>query len=197
MVEFCLSKSTYNIINVHRTVHPNVHRNVQRTVHGTVHRTEQRTVHRTEFPIPGYKSFFKTRSANKQGGGVGFFVKQGLNVEILENLSFFDEHIYESLVIKVEIEKDKWAVFVSLYRPNTPVFHLTLNQQLDFFLQRYKQQIDEISKLKTKFFIMTDANLNLFNIQNDEVVENYIQYLSEKGAKNVISKATQLLLQAV
>lgn len=61
--------------------------------------------------IPGYqKIVHKTRSSEKSrrnlGGGVAFYVRDGLEFEILETLSTFEEKTFESLFIKIKITKN-------------------------------------------------------------------------------------------
>jgi hypothetical protein len=52
--------------------------------------------------LPGYQNLlFKTRENNVQGGGVGFYVKEGINVTVLTELSVFHDRIFDSLFIKI------------------------------------------------------------------------------------------------
>jgi len=49
--------------------------------------------------LPGYHELvFKSRS-NARGGGVGFYIREGLNFKVIDELSLFNERIFESLCV--------------------------------------------------------------------------------------------------
>ena len=72
------------------------------------------------------------RSNNVQGGGVGLFVKEGLKINVMENLSIFIDQIIETQFIEVETSPGHTIIVASIYRPNT---HSTLTStaQLEQF----------------------------------------------------------------
>ena len=86
------------------------------------------------YDLPGFqKLIFKVRDKSR-GGGVGFYVKSGLNYYINNNFSAFHERIFESICIDVEFKAGKKIRFVNIYRP--PGNHPFLSQcdQLAAFL---------------------------------------------------------------
>ena len=77
------------------------------------------------YNLPGYSSLvYKTRDMNTApnpncGGGVGFFVNNCFKYEILEEESLFLPGVYESLWIKVQVDKTKFKIIGNINRPNT------------------------------------------------------------------------------
>ena len=66
--------------------------------------------------LPGYQPLvFKSRS-NCKGGGVGFYIKEGIKFSWIDEFSIFHEHVFESVCIEVEFSNRK-ILFISIYRP--------------------------------------------------------------------------------
>ena len=67
--------------------------------------------------IPGFQRLtFKSRFLNR-GGGVGFYVRSGFSTKIIEELSVFQDGIFESICIELGYSTGKVVRFVSIYRP--------------------------------------------------------------------------------
>ena len=74
--------------------------------------------------IRGYHSLiYKTRCSTglkaNIGGGVGFFLNNKWEYEILDKLSIFKPHVFESLFLKIYIDQNKYIIVGNIYRPNT------------------------------------------------------------------------------
>ena len=54
------------------------------------------------------------------GGGVGIYLREGLNYELLEKKSIFIKGLYESIWLLVKLPKGKNVILGNIYRPNTP-----------------------------------------------------------------------------
>ena len=66
-----------------------------------------------QYTVDGYHPlFYKIRDKSglnaNSGGGVGFLIKSNIEFEILESLSIFKNHIFESLFIKIFINKNDY-----------------------------------------------------------------------------------------
>ena len=59
------------------------------------------------FNIPGYQKIVIKTRLNSRGGGVGFYVKEGIKFSVVENLSIFNEKVFESICIQVESSNNK------------------------------------------------------------------------------------------
>ena len=65
--------------------------------------------------IPGFQRLiFKSRSLNR-GGGIGFYVRSGISTKIIEELSVFQDGIFESICIELGYSTAKVIFFVSIY----------------------------------------------------------------------------------
>ena len=71
--------------------------------------------------LPGYQKLITRTRENNNRGGVGLFVKEGINIKVRENLGVFIPHMYESLYVEIvpdDNNKTKKVIGV-IYRPNT------------------------------------------------------------------------------
>ena len=68
--------------------------------------------------IPGFKFYYKTRAFSR-GGGVGFYINENLNSQIIENLTPFHEKIFESITIQITQNTKKLflQIFIDLPPP--------------------------------------------------------------------------------
>ena len=105
----------------------------------------------------------------------------------LKNLSYFHEHLFESIAVKVNISDKKSIIIVSLYRPP-----LTNREHKTFFLDKFKELLSQLKALKIPFLIMTDSNLNLMHIENDSFVEDYLTCMQDYDAVQLINKVTRI-----
>ena len=80
-------------------------------------------------------------------------------VKLIENFLFFNEQIFESICIQIEFSVTKKVNFISIYRPpcNHPL--LSVNQQLESFLDTFAELLVNIGTTET--YICTDSNINL------------------------------------
>ena len=62
-------------------------------------------------------SFINRTRQTKNGGGVGMYISKHLEFKIREDLTVFDEEIYESLFIKVQFQEAKNKIIGIIYRP--------------------------------------------------------------------------------
>jgi hypothetical protein len=69
-----------------------------------------------------------------RGGGVGFYVKDGLSFKIINELSPFEEKIFESLSLQVSYPGKPPVLLTTGYRSNGIIVNITQNQQMDRFL---------------------------------------------------------------
>ena len=78
-------------------------------------------------------------------GGVGLFIKDGIDYKIRNDLSVFIPHVYESLFIEFPSSSSKTNNIVGvIYRPNTPphanmdIFTTTLHVTMDMINSEHK-----------------------------------------------------------
>ena len=99
------------------------------------------------FYLPGYqRMFYKTRSLSR-GGGVCIYVRNGLKVKEMDDLSLFNDKIFESLCIQVEIDSGKKNLILLaciLYKPPGNHPFLSQGQQFDSFPESYEELLSKI-----------------------------------------------------
>ena len=148
------------------------------------------------YDLTGYKQLlYKTRDMNTSpnpncGGGVGFFVHNSLQYEVLEEESVFISGVYESLWIKVKTG-NKFKIIGNVYRPNSaPKANLKTAISIHESI---------ISKIKTKKIhskcsieIASDFNVDLLKFQEHELTSTYLDLLLSFGLLPAITKPTRI-----
>jgi exonuclease III len=99
------------------------------------------------FVIPGYKPLICKKRRGMRGGGVGFFVKEHLTVQILDQLSPFENKIIEAVTISVAYPDKKPVILTSLYRSNCLIQNVTPSQQMERFIDKCAELLTQIQNL--------------------------------------------------
>jgi hypothetical protein len=137
----------------------------------------------TNFSIPGYSKLeFKVResqgrSCNNTGGGVGLFIDEKYEYQVLEEFSLFIPHVFESIFIKVKSEKDKFIIVGNVYRPNNgPLANIN---RFNGILSELLTSIKNCANLKRNdgIVLLGDYNINLLQSLNHNPTNDYLEIL--------------------
>ncbi len=86
--------------------------------------------------LHGFKPLIYKKRRNMRGGGVGFYIRNNLNGAIVEELSPFENKIFESLTIELSYPSSKKPVLLTnAYRSNGTIQNVTQTQQMEQFLE--------------------------------------------------------------
>ena len=113
--------------------------------------------------IPGFNIITKSRST-KRGGGVGIAVKTGIQYDIIN--SPFIEAVFESIGVKLEIGKKKYAIYSIYCPPKTPI-----SKVLD-----YIKQIKMSTSKGVKIILAGDYNINILDSTNSEFLDTLSEW---------------------
>jgi hypothetical protein len=135
--------------------------------------------------IPGFQRIvFKHRSRGN-GGGVGFYIKNGLNFKLVNPpFDTFTDKIFESLTVELYYNVNstvKKIIVTNIYRSPTPVAGLTPAMQNDAFMDKFNLLLDYLSSTNCDSYILTDSNINLLDIYDNEMANGYFNTIIEKG----------------
>jgi hypothetical protein len=141
--------------------------------------------------IPGFQTFvYKTRSNMRGGGGgVGFYVREGLTFKIIENLSPFEQKIFEAITIQVSYP-NKTMLLTSAYHSNGPLPNLTATQQIDRFHISFGELLSKLNSSRLTSYVFIDSNINLLNMYSEDASQ-FINNVLSNGFIQQVMKATR------
>ena len=113
------------------------------------------------FNISGYHPITYNCRKTLKGGGVGFYIKKELSFNVIDDLSIFQERIFESKCIEVEYPSGK-VLFISIYRPPGNHPYLTNSQLLAAFQENLEFIFNKVGNRNC--YILTDSNIGLLEI---------------------------------
>jgi hypothetical protein len=111
------------------------------------------------FPLPGYKPLICKTRVGMRGGGVGFYIKNHINVQILSELSPFENKIIEALTIRATYPDNKSVLFSCIYRSNGPIHNLSAQDQFDRFILKFDDLLSAIQSKKEESYVFLDSNV--------------------------------------
>ena len=131
----------------------------------------------------------KNHNSNIVGGGVGVWISNEYKYEQLDNISIFQEGIFESIFIKIFTNKEKYKIVGNIYRPpggNIREF----NSILDDLLSHLKTNVN--TKKASEILLMGDFNINLIKHDSHIPTSEYLDILLSHGQKPLISLPTRI-----
>ena len=90
---------------------------------------------------------------SKTGGGVGIYLKNGLEYKLREECNLSDSEVIESLFLEITVPHGKNTIVGSVYRPP--------NQNTATFLDKFNDILSSISKDNKHCYVMGDFTLDL------------------------------------
>jgi len=144
------------------------------------------------FVIDSYHNIIHKSRQSRQGGGVGFYIKNKFNYKVLDNLSTIVDGIFESLVVCVEAGSKKF-ILANIYRPNTSLHNISPSEQLDLFNMELANLLEQISNLNKPAYICGDMNIDLLKINTHNPTETYFDNISAFGFLQLITKPTRIV----
>jgi hypothetical protein len=152
--------------------------------------------HPTLLELPGYQSIvYKNRSSGK-GGGIGFYVRNGLSFKIIEPpFRHYINQIFESLTLEITESSNnnhRQYVITNIYRSPTLVRGYTVTEQYDEFFEKFEQQLMFLNSLKKSSYVFLDSNINLLNVGNNNFVASYLDIICNNGFVLTNFKATRM-----
>ena len=129
------------------------------------------------------------KQRTRQGGGVGYYIKQEFSVDICENDSIFIDGIFESLTVKIKCG-NKDIILSNFYKPNN---YKNVSKRVvdESFQENFTKLIKQINDKNLPSLIVGDSNLDLFKVVSDTNVQNYTNTAISEGFLNVTFKATR------
>ncbi len=143
------------------------------------------------FGLNGYNLQFRTRTIHK-GGGVAFYVSTDLHVEVLEELSVFQEKIFESLFIKVHVSDKNSFIIGNIYRSPSTNIGSTPSEQFNSFLDILSNILDQLSSLNQKVYLVGDFNCDLIRFKDHPKTLEFIDKLFSCGFIQLINHPTRI-----
>lgn len=135
------------------------------------------------YALDGYTRIEKHRT-NTTGGGVAIYIKNKYQFQIREDLSVFNEGIYESIFAEVTLNKNKSILVGEIYR-------LSTTSQSDF-METYDTTCATILSENKDFIIGSDSNLDLMKLDTDSYIQNFLDCNFSNGITPVITKPTRV-----
>ena len=112
------------------------------------------TIKSCEVHIPGYK--FVRRDRNRQGGGVGFYIKTSITLFVV--CSNLNVPTLENLCIKIRKPNSKPFLIATWYSPPC--------SSVDLFLY-YESILEKLDSFGLEYYLLGDLNCNLASLQYD------------------------------
>ena len=134
----------------------------------------------TRYLIPNFNMY--ANSYTSSSGGVCIYIRENLVCNVIHNLNYTEQYI-ESICIECTVDSELFVFRVIYRRPGTNI-HL--------FNQTFTGIPNELKIKKRKCYIMGDFNLNLFDFDRNNEVQNFVDSIYSYGFYNLINRPTRV-----
>jgi exonuclease III len=143
--------------------------------------------------LHGFQPIIFSGRTGMRGGGVGFYIREGLLFNRLNNLSTFHEKTFECLTVELQYPNRK-IIISNIYRSPNPPPRSSPTEHMNQFLQLFNNHLESLNNLNKTSFVFLDSNINLHLIQTDPVPLNYLNTIVSNGFIQTITRSTRLTL---
>ena len=133
------------------------------------------------FDLPGYS--FLSQATTLRAGGVGLYIKNGIQYSVRHDLSFSTD---ESEMLWVEIESDLNSNMIC------SVVYRHPSSNLETFLNNVCSVIGKISRERKLCLISGDFNINLLNYDKHPLTEDFVNTFSSFFLEPQILRPTRI-----
>jgi hypothetical protein len=141
--------------------------------------------------LPGYQNVvFRTREGMR-GGGVGIYIRNGLSFKERKDLENYSQKTFENLSLEI-LYPNHSIIISNIYRSPNPPSNMTSSEHFDSFLETLDSHLAKISELNKPAYIFTDSNINLLQLGNSTICNDYLDTLITNGFIQIINKATRI-----
>ena len=147
------------------------------------------------FIIPGFQQLVYVNRTKGAGGGVGFYIRNGLSYKIINTQAVSQDRAFETLTLKIQYVHNtatKNIIVSNCYRSPTPIQGLTHTQQLEIFYDKLGTLLHEVSQHNSDTFVFLDANIDILKLNTDEAARQYTNTLHNEGFIITNTKATRM-----
>ena len=137
------------------------------------------------YGLDGYELIERHR-ANKMGGGIGLFVRNGVSYKSRADLTTF-EYYCESLFI--EIDK---SVFGSGRNILIGVKYRPPNTDIKIFIDHMKEVLEYVQTENEVLYLVGDYNINLLNVDSHNLTADFNDTIYSYGLVPLITRPTRV-----
>ena len=141
--------------------------------------------------ITGYQNLYCKLRTFSNGGGVGFFIKTGLNCKIINMPNLYHEKIFEFISIELT-SKNINCTISSIYRSPTPIHGLSLADQQSQFTCKLDEFLTKLNNANSKSYVFLDANIDLSKINLCNYANDYADIILSNGYIQTLTKSTRI-----
>ena len=134
--------------------------------------------------IPGFQPLIFTNRKRGKGGGVGFYLRNGINYSVNKENSLFLDKIFESLSLDISFTSNncfKQLSVTTIYRSPTTLDNQSATDQMESFHEKFDDLLSKLNNLKVDAYVFLDSNINLFNIETNNHASTYLSNVSNSG----------------
>ena len=113
--------------------------------------------------IPGFQPLVFTNRNKGRGGGIGFYIRNGINFTINKELSTFVDKTFESLTLDISLTNNnslKHLSVTNIYRSPSLINSLPTNEQMENFHDKFDDLLTKLSNKNTDAYLFLDSNIN-------------------------------------
>ena len=141
--------------------------------------------------IPGFQKVIFNTQQNIRGGGVGFYIRKGLNLKIRNDLSCFSTKTFENLTIELSFPNK--PIFISnIYHSPNPPTNTSLMDHSNNFLEKLDNHLSNLSALNKDVYVFLDANIDLLKLNMVNLCNDYMDVNLSNGFIQLICRATRI-----
>ncbi len=125
------------------------------------------------------------------GGGVGLYIKKGLNFKIRSDLEKFHQKTFENITIEISYPNKNILISNVYHSPNPPSGY-TAQAHSNKFLEILDAHLCELSDCNKDAYVFLDSNIDLLKLNTLNLANDYMDVNLSNGFLQLITRATRI-----
>ena len=141
--------------------------------------------------LPGFQPLIYRNRNNMRGGGVGFYIRKGLNFKRKIELEQFQQKTFENIVIEL-LYPNKNVFISNVYHSPNPPRNCTVSQHSNDFFEALDNHLNDLVNINKDSFVFLDANIDLLKTNVNQNANDYLNMCISNGFLQFVCKATRI-----
>jgi hypothetical protein len=145
--------------------------------------------------IPGFQQLIFVNRNKGRGGGVGFYIRNGLNFKTVDLKIRSHDKILEHFTLEISYTNDKSSkhyLVTNIYRSPSHCHGMTNTQHVENFLDNMDRILNKLNTMNHDSYIFLDSNINLLTNNNDNLQSKYLTSILDNGFLLTNFRATRI-----
>ena len=141
--------------------------------------------------LPGFQPLLYRNRNNMRGGGVGLYIRKGLNYKRKLELEQFQQKTFENIVVELSYP-NKNILISNVYHSPNPPNNCTMSKHNGDFIEALDNHLSELVNFSKDSYVFLDSNIDMLKLNTSDLASEYLSTCISNGYLQLTCRATRI-----